>query len=745
MANIVLDFLHNYQTGERRETEPANSYQYDEGHVLEAVLPEVITSCEIHYWIRGMEEADAYTPTSITPNADNSCTVLGNIPNKYFETNGELRIYIVVTDGTASITTYEGKLHICQRSMPEDYVDDDPENEAVRVITEARAAATTATEKAGEAAESAQQAQEILDSIPEDYTELTEEVSNLKDDFHSYHSELGAGYADQLVSSIENEDSVPYNFRKVPYDATLEQVEGIVGVDVVVNQLAQNGNFADVSAWTFYDHTYTVSGNVCSLTANGNTIFFYQPITIPQGHKCLIVADLKSDVAVTSYFSEGITTFKANALTTAWNTFGTVFAKSTSSININFVRITDNFTGTINARNCMLFDLTQTFGSQIADYAYSLETATAGSGVAWLKKHFSKIFDAGYIAYNAGTMVHVSGLSAKKTVGFNQWDGSTKNAYASNTTGQFNYGNHRCTDYIPVLPNTAYYIATSQHNGQWGAWYDGNKNFISGISGYNAVWTSPANARYMACTLAYNSTTLPDFCVNLHWDGEKDGTYEPYTLHTYAFDPTVELRGVPKLKDGKLYYDGDEYLPDGTVNRRYILTNLGAQNWGSGTLGDVSFFTTDLGILKHVEYGQYANAICSKYVTSKTESGGVRAETFVDKSFIVWTNGAIYVKDSAYSDVESFKAGLSGVYLVAELATPTTETAEPYQQIQICDPNGTEEYISDTVAPVGHVTKYPLDVAGRLDNILTMPTANGTYVLRATVTNGKVTYSWVSA
>ena len=183
MANIVLDFLHNYQTGERRETEPANAYQYDEGHVLEAVLPEVITSAEIHYWIRGMEEADAYTPTSITPNEDDSCTVLGNIPNSYFETNGELRIYIVVTDGTASITTYEGKLHICQRSMPDDYVDDDPENEAVRVITEARAAAATATEKAGEAAASADQAQEILDSIPEDYSQLSEDVSDLKDDY----------------------------------------------------------------------------------------------------------------------------------------------------------------------------------------------------------------------------------------------------------------------------------------------------------------------------------------------------------------------------------------------------------------------------------------------------------------------------------------------------------------------------------------------------------------------------------
>ena len=184
MANIVLDFLHNYQTGERRETEPANAYQYDEGHVLEAILPEVITSCEIHYWIRGMEEADAYTPTSITPNSDGSCTVLGNIPNSYFETNGELRIYIVVTDGTASITTYEGKLHIAQRAMPDDYVDEDPENEATRVLNEAR-------EAAQQAAASAQICQEVEESIPEDYSQLSEDVSNLKDDFSDTEEWLG--------------------------------------------------------------------------------------------------------------------------------------------------------------------------------------------------------------------------------------------------------------------------------------------------------------------------------------------------------------------------------------------------------------------------------------------------------------------------------------------------------------------------------------------------------------------------
>ena len=260
MANIVLDFLHNYQTGERRESEPANSYQYDEGHVLEAVLPEVITACEIHYWIRGMEEADAYTPTSITPNADNSCTVLGNIPNKYFETNGELRIYIVVTDGTASITTYEGKLHICQRSMPDDYVDDDPENEAVRVITEARAAAATATEKAGEAAASAEQAQEILDSIPEDYTQLTEDVSDLKDEFNTIN-----GGSINLLN--------PADFQEGKYL--------VVGGGLSDNANLTASGFFPVSGNTTYylyrPNTYII--RVCFYTDNSEAGYIYDSLT----------------------------------------------------------------------------------------------------------------------------------------------------------------------------------------------------------------------------------------------------------------------------------------------------------------------------------------------------------------------------------------------------------------------------------------------------------------------------------
>ena len=227
MANLVFDFLHNYHAGERRDSEPANAYQYDEGHVIEAVVPVVVTSCEIHYWIRGMEKAEAYVPDSITPNADGTCTILGHVPNEYFQTNGELRVYIVVTDGDASLTTYEGRIQVCQRSMPDDYVDDDPENEATRVLTEAREAAATA--KAA-----AETCEEVLESIPEDYSQLSDDVSDLKD-----------GLGD--ISSLETED------KSSLVNAINEIFEGggsggsdvqiyASGEDLIINSVFVDGN-----------------------------------------------------------------------------------------------------------------------------------------------------------------------------------------------------------------------------------------------------------------------------------------------------------------------------------------------------------------------------------------------------------------------------------------------------------------------------------------------------------------------
>ena len=67
-----------------------------------------------------------------------------------------------------------------------------------------------------------------------------------------------------------------------------------------------------------------------------------------------------------------------------------------------------------------------------------------------------------------------------------------------------------------------------------------------------------------------------------------------------------------------------------------------------------------------------------------------------------------------YADADAFKTAMNGVYLVYELATPTTENATPFTSPQSVSREGTEQYIDGKVAsgtrdvavPVGHETEY---------------------------------------
>ena len=87
--------------------------------------------------------------------------------------------------------------------------------------TEAAGSATTATTKAGEAstsatnaAASATRAQEILDSIPEDYSQLSDDVSDLKDGLQAVQTEVAATLitdtaSGSIASFPDGADGVP--------------------------------------------------------------------------------------------------------------------------------------------------------------------------------------------------------------------------------------------------------------------------------------------------------------------------------------------------------------------------------------------------------------------------------------------------------------------------------------------------------------------------------------------------------
>lgn len=80
------------------------------------------------------------------------------------------------------------------------------------------------------------------------------------------------------------------------------------------------------------------------------------------------------------------------------------------------------------------------------------------------------------------------------------------------------------SDYIPVVGYEHIKITSTMKTKQWGAFYDANKAFLSGIVGYDKLIPVPANASYTRLTVVGDN--LDTFMVNA---GETALPWEPYT------------------------------------------------------------------------------------------------------------------------------------------------------------------------------------------------------------------------
>jgi hypothetical protein len=565
-----------------------------------------------------------------------------------------------------------------------------------------------------------------------------QDCSDLKDDLTAaqvelakkantdgYYEDMTVGDAEQLVSTVYTENSVPYNFRPTAGDGDRAYVDAVVGGTVCLNQLVENGNFASASGWNDNGNvSLSVANNIATMTttiASGDRNFsrnINKPS--PTGHKLFVSVDMKVSEASTPQAGVyGVYARKSLSANT-WETCSVV-GNVTSTASLGYAVVyAGNMAlgGTVDVKNFYAVDLTVMFGSTIADYIYSLETATEGAGVAWLKEHFPKIFNAGYIPYNPGELVSVSGVSEKRNIGFNQWDEQWEVGGIDHSTGQNNSANTviRSKNYIPCLPGTTYFFANLSNAGSpYIHYYDASKNFVNYEEATrNTTFTTPSGVYYIRFNMdtGYGVAYKNDICINLHWDGERDGEYEPYVEHSYPLDSSIVLRGIPKLDSANnLYYDGDTYESDGTVTRRYGIVDLGTLGWSRYNFGGTYVFYVNL---PDKLSGYLADGICSKYVVGPQTSPA----NLADKQMDVKNNQTyIYVRDDSHTTETDFINAVTGSYLVYTLATPTTETAEPYQQRQIIDADGTEEFVSTSVVPVGHITKYPENLRKKIEGL----------------------------
>lgn len=381
-------------------------------------------------------------------------------------------------------------------------------------------------------------------------------IANMRDvladkaDIDGYYEEMSVGNAEQLISSVKINDKTPYNFRTAgdSNDIGNRKNEKIVGGTVAWNQVTNNGNFASTSGWYALGGTISAAANVLTFTLNAVPTSYYsnriysinQPFIA--GHKYLLSAQARTPKTsfLSIYLNKGVSpNQQTKATENTWTNVAALFS-NTSSSSLTFALGADysvyGVGDAIEIKNLMSFDLTQMFGSTIADYIYSIEQANAGAGVAWFKKLFPK----DYYPYNAGELMSVKTSKAVMT-GFNAYN---------HTSG--------VAEVLAGLPYqiTGTYTALSLEG-------------ESVTPDANGLFT-PSKTGALTVTGGDSSST----CVHLVWDGERNGEYEPYTTYEYPLDSHLELRGIPKLDaNNNLYYDGDEYESDGKVTRRYEYRN----------------------------------------------------------------------------------------------------------------------------------------------------------------------------
>lgn len=581
-------------------------------------------------------------------------------------------------------------------------------------------------------------------TIDGEETSLSEKIGDINDaleresqkaNVDGNYPTMTVGNADQLNSTVYVVDKVPYLFRTSGGDADIGNRENdkIIGGSLVVNQqvslekIRPSQTASGITTTNNNDGTVTLNGTTTELTA----IPLTDEIDIVYGHKYFVTKG-KNVVLYDGYLadgSDGIIIPLRNRI----NLYGLIEAG-----------ITINETIPI-----QLIDLTQMFDSTIANYIYALEQANAGAGVAWFKNYFQKL----YYPYNTGSLLSVK-LTSHDTVGFNQWDEQWEVGGINNNTGLDEVNNDfirsKSNDYQPCIPDTTYYGKASAEAIRV-FFYDKNKNYISNVSVFNATFTAPSNA-YWFRLKQYNNTTHTydnDICINLSWSGWRNGQYEPYKKNSYPLDTTVELRGIPKLdSNNHLYFDGDEYSSVGKKLRRYgSYTFTGNEVWTKCNHAYYSNISGVSSIIKGVPANTVPNIICESLIAKKAD----RLYTYGETETGIGTapNGTIWIAELTYQNISS----LTGKTIVFELAEPVEEDATPFQEPQIVDDFGTEEYVVPTQngweIPVGHDTKYPANLRDKLQRLPDMPSVSQnvteTYVVDYNGTTKKCTFVGIDA
>ena len=227
-----------------------------------------------------------------------------------------------------------------------------------------------------------------------------------KADTDGLYEDMSVG---NLISTQFVENKEPYLFRRTGNGKNIDGsekafIDKIIGGTVAWNQLFSarmaTTTVNGVTATNNNDGSFTLQGTAtadASLRLNQSTASGADHLdTYYAGHKYLFLGN----------DSVRLTIMRVST----WNIFASIYGvgivTSNQTLDNCFVYMPIGSGVTFDKKiTPQIIDLTQAFGTEIADYVYSLEQTTAGAGVAWLKSH--GFIDGSYRAFNEGSLLSV--------------------------------------------------------------------------------------------------------------------------------------------------------------------------------------------------------------------------------------------------------------------------------------------------------------------------------------------------
>ena len=234
--------------------------------------------------------------------------------------------------------------------------------------------------------------------------------------------------------------------------------------------------------------------------------------------------------------------------------------------------------------------------------------------------------------------------------------------------GNVTTGTNWISDYIPVEAGKTYIRSSDVERtaGAENAFYNASKTYMS--RSFQDTFTVPAGAAYVRCE--FFTSVKGKFQVEL---GNTPTAYTPY----------IEPVTIPALlrSAGTVHDKLQVAKTDVKVARKVGYVDLGTLSWNYNTSNaNPEHRATLAGIQAPSGVTVKANVLCPPYVVESANA--MNNTSNLDMKIGVYSN-QVWIIDRAYTDKNTFKTAMSGVYLFYELATPTEEQMTDIEVMEI--------------------------------------------------------------